>query len=125
MDYHLDEIVDRRNTSCLKYDFAAEEGVPDDAVPLWVADMDFQVAPGITRRLEKIVSHGIYGYVDAKDDYYEAVAGWYDKRFGYRPEERWIVHVQVHRSVREEEVHLFKGSCKAPGERGAIEEGSA
>ena len=91
MDYHLQKIIDRRNTNCLKYDFAAEEGVPDDAIPLWVADMDFQVAPDITQRLEKIVSHAIYGYVDAKDAYYEAVANWYDSRFGYRPEKRWII----------------------------------
>ena len=38
----FDLIVDRRNTKCLKYDFAVERGMPKDVLPLWVADMDFR-----------------------------------------------------------------------------------
>ena len=91
MDYNFDDIVDRRNTDCLKYDFAREMKASEDALPLWVADMDFQVAPAITRRLRQITEHAIYGYTDAKDDYYEAVSGWYERHFNYRPEKRWII----------------------------------
>ena len=39
----FDKIVDRRNTRCLKYDFAVERHMPADVLPLWVADMDFQL----------------------------------------------------------------------------------
>ena len=39
MKYNFDEIIDRRNTDCLKYDFAAERGKPEDVLPLWVADI--------------------------------------------------------------------------------------
>lgn len=46
MKYNFDEIIDRRNTDCLKYDFAVENGMPADVLPLWVADMDFRTAPG-------------------------------------------------------------------------------
>ena len=91
MDYNFDDVVDRRNTDCLKYDFAREMKASEDAIPLWVADMDFQIAPEITRRLKKITDHAIYGYTDARDDYYNAVAGWYEKHFNYRPEKRWII----------------------------------
>ena len=37
----FDKITDRRNTNCLKYDFAVKRGMPEDVLPLWVADMDF------------------------------------------------------------------------------------
>ena len=39
---NFDEHVDRRNTDCLKYDFAKRKGLPEDVLPLWVADMDFK-----------------------------------------------------------------------------------
>ena len=37
----FDKITDRRNTNCLKYDFAVKRGMPEDVLPLWVADMEF------------------------------------------------------------------------------------
>ena len=96
MDYNFDDVVDRRNTDCLKYDFAREMKASEDAIPLWVADMDFQVAPEITRRLKKITDHAIYGYTDARDDYYNAVAGWYEKHFNYRPEKMLLKIGRAH-----------------------------
>ena len=41
--YDFDKAVDRRKTSCLKYDFGMERKGRDDLLPLWVADMDFQL----------------------------------------------------------------------------------
>ena len=40
----FDKITDRRNTNCLKYDFAVKRGMPEDVLPLWVADIDFQTS---------------------------------------------------------------------------------
>ena len=60
--YNFDEITDRRGTNSLKYDFAAEWGRSQDAIPLWVADMDFPTAPEIIRKAEEVVRHGIFGY---------------------------------------------------------------
>ncbi|MDD5797109.1 MAG: aminotransferase, partial [Clostridiaceae bacterium] len=37
MKYDFDQIIDRRGTSCLKYDFAVERGKREDVLPLWVA----------------------------------------------------------------------------------------
>ena len=64
MKYNFDEVVERRGTGCLKYDFAKERGKKEDVLPLWVADMDFKTAPAVTERLQKVVEHGIYGYSD-------------------------------------------------------------
>ena len=38
----FDEVIDRRNTGSIKYDFALQRGMPEDVIPLWVADMDFR-----------------------------------------------------------------------------------
>ena len=47
MTYDFDTIIDRRGTSCLKYDQAERRGYPSDILPLWIADMDFQTAPAV------------------------------------------------------------------------------
>lgn len=91
MKYNFDEIIDRRNTNCCKYDFAKEFGLPEDVLPLWVADMDFMTPPAVRDALGNIAAHGIYGYTDAKADYYEAVGSWFERRFGWRLERDWLV----------------------------------
>ena len=44
----FDKVIDRRNTRCLKYDFAKRRGMPEDVLPLWVADMDFATSVSYT-----------------------------------------------------------------------------
>ncbi len=89
--YNFDEITDRRGTNSLKYDFAAEWGRSQDAIPLWVADMDFPTAPEIIRKAEEVVRHGIFGYSEPLDGYYEAALSHYKRHFGWNPPKEWIV----------------------------------
>ena len=91
MKYNFDEIIDRRNTDCLKYDFAVERGKPADVLPLWVADMDFRTAPGIIEQAVADASFGIYGYTESKDDYFQAIASWYQNYFDWKVEKKWLV----------------------------------
>ena len=91
MAFDFDTVVDRRGTNSLKYDFAKERLKPEGILPLWVADMDFPTAPAILERLEELVKHGIFGYTDGKDDYFAAVAGWYQKHFNWKIERRWLI----------------------------------
>ncbi len=91
MRNYFDEIIDRRGTWSIKHDFAAERGKPGDLLPLWVADMDFKTAPAITEALIRAVSHGIYGYSESKQEYFEAVASWYRDRFGWEVKREWLV----------------------------------
>ena len=44
MIYNFDELIDRHHTDCLKHDFYNERNKPKDAIPLWVADMDFETS---------------------------------------------------------------------------------
>ena len=57
MKYDFNKIINRNNTKSLKYDFAKERNMPEDLLPLWVADMDFQTSPEIIEALNKAVSH--------------------------------------------------------------------
>ena len=77
--YNFDKITNRKGTNCLKYDYAVERGKPADVLPLWVADMDFTVSDEITKSLYAAVDHGIYGYTQPKDAYYNAITNWMEK----------------------------------------------
>lgn len=89
--YDFDTVIDRKNTNSLKYDFAVERGRPADVLPLWVADMDFRGPEPVLEALHKAVDHGIFGYSDTKADYYEAVSGWFSRRFGWQTQPEWLV----------------------------------
>lgn len=91
MGFDFDREVDRRGTYSLKYDFAEEEGLPPDVLPLWVADMDFPAPPGVLEALRKAVDHGIFGYSDAKEDYYAAVGAWFRERYSWETRPEWLV----------------------------------
>ena len=91
MKYNFDEIVDRKGSDCLKYDFAPERKKPEDVLPLWVADMDFRTAPCITERMQRDIELGIFGYTDSKDGYFRAVADWYETYFDWKVEKKWLI----------------------------------
>ncbi|MCL2029635.1 MAG: pyridoxal phosphate-dependent aminotransferase [Deltaproteobacteria bacterium] len=91
MNYDFDAIIDRRGTNSLKYDFAREKRKPEDLLPMWVADMDFAAPPEVLADIHRAVSHGIFGYTEPKDDYYQAVSDWFGSRFGYNASRREIV----------------------------------
>lgn len=91
MHYDFDREIDRRHTDSEKYDGAAERGLPEDVLPLWVADMDFQAPEPVLRALLQRVDHGIFGYTGTSHAYYEAAARWFALRHGWKPEESWLV----------------------------------
>ena len=91
MNFNFDQIINRRNTSSLKYDFAEKYGRPKDALPLWVADMDFAVAPAITEVIQNYANHAIYGYTESDVDYFSAVQNWFVTQHNVQIEKDWIV----------------------------------
>ena len=104
MKYNFDEIIDRRGTDCLKYDFGPKRKGRSDLLPMWVADMDFKLPDEILADLHKRIDHGIFGYTDPLDDYFEALNHWFSTRYGYTVEPEWVtlgaglvygVHVSV------------------------------
>lgn len=91
MQYDFDEIIDRKNTNSLKYDFASERGKPEDVLSLWVADMDFRAPKEVIDALVKASTHGIFGYSDTKETYFNSLHDWYLERFDWKLKASWLV----------------------------------
>jgi len=91
--YNFDEVINRYNTNSYKYDFPERFNKPHDALPLWVADMDFCVPPEVTAAIQKCTDHAIYGYTCSNIDYFNAVAKWFSSRYDYNISEDWMVQV--------------------------------
>lgn len=99
MKYNFDERIERRGTGCVKWDEEAPlsdtvlggSATPSDAVlsgsaaekeliPLWVADMDFAVAPAIQEAIRRRAAHPVFAYTLVTDDYYHAIISWFQRR---------------------------------------------
>ncbi|MBS6196428.1 MAG: pyridoxal phosphate-dependent aminotransferase [Clostridiales bacterium] len=91
MERDFNQVINRKNTACEKYDFAKEHGKPEDILPLWVADMDFPAPKAVTERLVELVQDGIFGYTGITPSFREAVRGWYREWFDFQIEEEWMV----------------------------------
>lgn len=91
MLYDFDAVIDRRGTDSLKVDFFELFGKDEGLLPMWVADMDFSVADEVLGDLRERVNRGVFGYSEAKSDYYDAVIKWFGERFGYVVESDEIV----------------------------------
>lgn len=87
----FDKIVDRKNTNCLKYDFAVKRGKPENILPLWVADMDFKVCDEVIEAIQNRTQHGIYGYSEVKEEYFEALQKWMKEKHNWYIESSWLV----------------------------------
>ncbi|MDR2515212.1 MAG: pyridoxal phosphate-dependent aminotransferase [Christensenellaceae bacterium] len=91
MPFDFDRITPRKGTASLKYDFHERRGKPKDALPLWVADMDFPAPPAVLQALRARVGHGIFGYTQPGPEYFLTLKRWFSGRFGWEVEEDWLV----------------------------------
>ncbi|KXB47152.1 putative hemolysin [Bacteroidales bacterium KA00344] len=85
--YNFDKPVNRRNTGSVKWD-----AIPEDALPFWVADMDFEAAPAIKNALAERVEHGIFGYTLVDDSYYDALISWFSRRHQWTIQREWVIY---------------------------------
>jgi len=102
MKHDLDRIIDRQGTGSVKWGLyrggshagpitAIDPGLQSDGpIPMWVADMDFQSPQPVLDALSERVRHGIFGYTQATDGYFDAVTDWFAKRHGWQVSKDWI-----------------------------------
>ena len=99
--YNFDEIIDRRNTNALNTDgfrgyifHAGPEKVfpykDEEFVRMWVADMEFGVAPEILDEMRKRIDRRIFGYTGVYDSgYYQSFQKWCLDHYGWEfPQEQ-------------------------------------
>ncbi len=87
--YDFDRVTDRKNTSCLKYDFGKARMGREDLLPMWVADMDFPLPEEVLSVLRQRIDHGIFGYTDPDDAYYDVLEKWFLHRYGWQIDREW------------------------------------
>lgn len=83
-------IIDRRGMDALAVDgLGTIKGFsPDppkegfDAIPMWVADMNFAVPPCITDAVYRRLEHPLFGYYRPGDGYFDAIINWQRVRNG-------------------------------------------
>lgn len=80
MKYNFDKVIERRHTNSFKWDMNEEYYGNKDAIPMWVADMDFMCANPIVEAMEKRLNHKIFGYAVRDEKYYDAVIKWLKNR---------------------------------------------
>ena len=85
--YDFDTPVDRRGTYAFKWN------VGENELPMWVADMDFRAAPEILDALNKRLDHGVFGYTDVPEEWYDAYINWWQRRHGLTMERDWLLFV--------------------------------
>ncbi len=89
---NFDEYVERRNTDSIKWDGACEKfGVTHELLPMWIADMDFPSPPEVVDALVERAKHGVFGYVQKSDAFFQSIVKWMGKRHGYKIQKDWLV----------------------------------
>ena len=83
--YDFDKLTNRLGTGSLKWD------VNEGQLPMWVADMDFETAPEIIQALQKRIEHGVFGYQNVTDDWYQAYQSWWNRRHQFKIERDWLI----------------------------------
>lgn len=90
MNFDFDQLIERKGSSCIKHDGMQKFLGADDALPMWVADMDFLTPSYITEALIKRASHGIFGYPLREESYYTSLASWLARRHQWIVDRDWI-----------------------------------
>lgn len=105
----FDKVVNRRGTCCAKWDGHGHMGIPPEAIPLWVADMDFEVLPQVTEAIKGRIAHEIYGYSLPSDSYYQSIQDWMRRRYHWAIEKDWILTVPGVVPAINLAIHAFTG----------------
>lgn len=91
--FDFDRIIERRGTHATKWDSITQRSggmTGSDIIPMWVADMDFKVPPGVTEALNEEIERGVHGYYADTGSWAEALAGWFKRRHNWELDPAWV-----------------------------------
>lgn len=87
MTFDFDTPINRAASDSRKW----QKYAGTDILPLWVADMDFAVAPAITAALHRRVDHAVFGYGMALPPLTEGLVAYCQRQYGWAIQPDWIV----------------------------------
>ncbi|MCA6219618.1 MalY/PatB family protein [Photorhabdus antumapuensis] len=92
----FNQIIDRHNTGSVKWDFL-NRYLPlnkTDLLPMWVSDVDFQCPEEVLQTLYSRIGHGIFGYSERDDLYYQAAIDWFSRRHKLTLYRDWFTSIE-------------------------------
>jgi cystathionine beta-lyase len=90
LKYDFDKVIDRTGTESLKWVYPRQVLKVQDAIPMWVADMDFEAPPAVVEAVTRRAAHGVYGYPLVPPSFYAAAIDWLRRRHGWAVEKKWM-----------------------------------
>ncbi|QGN37515.1 MalY/PatB family protein [Klebsiella oxytoca] len=94
MDFN--RIIDRHHTGSLKWDFMTRyfgEGA-NELLPMWVSDFDFTCPPAVQTALIQRIEHGIFGYSERPQIYFDSLISWFSTRHQLAIKQQWICSIE-------------------------------
>ena len=88
MKYDFETKLERHGMDAIAVDAIGTEGGPAgpregfDAIPMWVADMNFAVCPAIQEAIIRRVQHPAFGYFNPSDAYFDSIIRWQETHNG-------------------------------------------
>lgn len=88
MTYDFTTIMDRQGKDALAVDALGQSWTPGkpregfDAIPMWVADMNFPTVPTVCEAIRERIDHPAFGYFDPREEYFASIIRWQSRRNG-------------------------------------------
>lgn len=89
MKYDFTTIIDRHGKDAIAVDDLGKPGFAPpapkegfDAIPMWIADMNFATVPTVAETIAERVKHPVYGYFSPSEAYFSSIIKWQEKRNG-------------------------------------------
>ena len=84
MPYDFDKPIERKGTDSVKYDLSGQLFGSEDVLPMWVADMDFEVPVFVREAIAARNDHPVLGYTYRPLRFYEALTSWLERRHRWK-----------------------------------------
>nr|WP_257535881.1 MalY/PatB family protein [Metabacillus litoralis] len=88
----FDQVINRKKTDSVKWDYTKRIFGVEDVLPMWVADMDFPAPEEVIDALHTRVDHGIFGYTMSGSKMEESVKNWLDSRHSWKIDPKTITY---------------------------------
>lgn len=90
MAYDFNDIINRRNTNCVKWDEAFNNS-GEELLPMWVADMDLPCPKEVQEAILNRANHAVFGYSYPKEEVYKLIIERTKEVYGWQISKEWIV----------------------------------
>ena len=90
--YDFDQKLDRSKLHTMKWEYEQGRKRNPDLLCFGTAEMDFQAAPPILKAFQQVVDNGHFGYPYKREDYYQAVIGYFKRHCQFEIKKEWIAN---------------------------------